>query len=247
MLGTAQELGVPYFNISAAGASSGSAAGATAVSQTISITTYITSGVKTWTTPPGTTTGTVYDLWVTGAGASSGGTGVGTFSVTGGGGGGTTCEYLVKGITAGTSITFIIGAAGTAPGSGTDGNNGVSSTIVIGGIAANSANAPGGIHSATVNASALLVAGGSVGSASVCDAVPNANWTAGIFQRGVSGLPGIALTITQKLGGYGGGSYWTPPTFGGTDAPGAGGYGASASSTAGNAGNDGLGRVSYLP
>lgn len=207
----------------------------------ISTTTLTAAGAVTFTTPAGTTTSTIYEVWATGSGGGSAGTGVGNFSATGGGGGGASCYGTFTGIAAGTALSGNIGSAGSAGSSGGNGGNGGDTTFTEG---VNTITATGGGASSTDNSVALIIgAGGRPGLGSGSTPLPG-----GFCNDGGTGSNGIGLLSTQTLGGAGGSTIWgggvgptrTPAAFG------SGGPGTQGSSSAGTAGATGVIMIRFI-
>ena len=192
----------------------------------------LTSNGTTWTSAAPASPGIGADVFTTGTSASytipagitkikvtiigggGGGAGVGTgcpgSNGGGGGGGGSSIVYLT-GLTPGGTITYTVGAGGTAGASDASGGSGGTSSITVSATTYSATGGSGGLTNGT---------GGAGG---------NSSGTAGA----VTSKGGIG--ITPGGGGYGGGTILSPTG----DAAGRGGGGRGAgtsSSTAGSAG-----------
>ncbi|MES2567446.1 MAG: T9SS type A sorting domain-containing protein [Bacteroidota bacterium] len=202
-------------------------------SQSTVTVTLSSAGEGSWVVPCGVSSITVH-LW--GGGGAAGGVQSGVTKATGGGGGGggyASSSYVV---TAGSTLSYTVGAAGTQHPAGGDGGNGsattFSTTIANGGLGGTSANASGtgfaggagasgsvgtttlaGANGATGSVGAGLYTGGTGG---------NAANTAGGGGTGGTGIIGNSGNSGNAPGGGGGGGSvgtgpaGTLPTFGGS-------------------------------
>lgn len=195
---------------------------------------FTTAGTFSWTAPTGVTSAQV-QAW------GGGGGGADNSGACAGGGGGEYATEAALAVTAGTTYTVVVGAAGTGNGSGNNGGTGGNSTfnatgVVAHGGAGGASNTPGAGGSGSANTTHFSGGAGGTGSATSNDGGGGGGSSGGTGSAGnaggnatgtAAGAAGTAVTGGGP-GGAGGTGSSSPGFNGSAPASGPGGGGGAA-------------------